>query len=122
MKYIISILILLSTSIAFADTRYCAELDKDDNVIRVIVCDSLEWLTQRLGGRWVETFMDKPDHNYAGKGYKFHKDKSNFAPKQPYASWSLDEKLKWQPPVAMPKDGKMYRWDEKTGDWTEAIR
>lgn len=25
---------------------------------------------------------------------------------------------KWEPPVAMPDDGKLYQWDEATTSWS----
>lgn len=31
-----------------------AELDADNRVLRVVVCDSLEWLQSRTPGTWVE--------------------------------------------------------------------
>ena len=55
--------------------------------------------------------------NYAGVG--FHYDPVNdwlYAP-QPFPSWTLDEEAKWQPPIAMPKDGSFYIWNEDTKNW-----
>ena len=36
-------------------SKYWAEIDSDNQVLRVVVCDSLEWLQNNLGGTWVET-------------------------------------------------------------------
>ncbi len=105
--------------------RYWAEIDKDNIVKRVIVCDDPDWPAKTLGGTWVETYMDKPDtHNYAGIGYKFETDKVNFSSPKLYPSWSLDEKAQWQPPVKMPdaKEGVMYQWDEATTSWKEVVK
>jgi len=33
----------------------------------------------------------------------------------------LDKAGNWQPPIAMPDDGKLYSWDEKAGEWVELI-
>jgi hypothetical protein len=57
--------------------------------------------------------------NYAGIGYTYQADIDAFVPPQPYASWTLDANAQWQPPVAMPTDGKMYSWDEATTSWIE---
>lgn len=39
-----------------------------------------------------------------------------FTAPQPYPSWIL-ENNKWVAPVAMPEDGKYYRWDESIQNW-----
>lgn len=48
--------------------RLLAELDDNGTVRRVIVCDSIEWAEEHLGGRWVETRYDDPTEKYAGIG------------------------------------------------------
>jgi hypothetical protein len=58
--------------------------------------------------------------NYAGIGYTYRADIDAFVPPQPYASWTLNANVQWQPPVAMPTDGTMespYTWDEATTSW-----
>ena len=56
--------------------------------------------------------------NYAGIGYTYDEQRDAFIPPQPYASWLLDEaSCLWVPPVPYPDDGKLYQWDETTGDW-----
>jgi hypothetical protein len=57
--------------------------------------------------------------NYAGIGYKYQSDIDAFVPPKPYASWTLDANTQWQPPVAMPTDGKMYSWNEESQTWVE---
>jgi len=58
--------------------------------------------------------------NYAGIGYTYDASKDAFIPPQPFASWTLNEtSCLWEPPVAYPDDGKMYRWDEDTTNWVE---
>lgn len=44
------------------------EIDGDRKVLRVVVCDSLAWLQERLGGTWVETTDTDPSEQYAGPG------------------------------------------------------
>jgi hypothetical protein len=60
--------------------------------------------------------------NYAGIGYTYRADIDAFVPPQPFASWTLNVDAQWEPPVAMPQDGKMYSWDESTTSWTEITR
>lgn len=55
--------------------------------------------------------------NYAGIGYTYNAVRDAFIPPQPYPSWTLDDDANWQPPVAMPTDGKMYSWNEQTQQW-----
>jgi hypothetical protein len=58
--------------------------------------------------------------NYAGLGYTYDRTRNAFIPPKPYASWTLNEdSCLWEPPVAYPTDGKMYRWDEETTNWVE---
>ena len=57
--------------------------------------------------------------NYAGIGYTYNADIDAFVAPKPYASWTLDANAQWQPPVAMPTDGKMYSWDEVAQTWVE---
>ena len=58
--------------------------------------------------------------NYAGIGYTYDRTRNAFIPPQPFASWTLNEdSCLWEPPVAYPTDGKMYRWDEDTTNWVE---
>lgn len=58
--------------------------------------------------------------NYAGIGYTYDLQRDAFIPPKPYSSWILNEQsCLWEPPVAMPDDGKMYSWDEATTNWVE---
>ena len=74
-----------------------------------------EWLEKTLGGEWVETVMDDTK-NYAGIGYTYDKEKDNFIAPQPYPSWKLNEKCRWEAPVERPK-GELVNWDEKGQKW-----
>ena len=50
---------------------YYAELDANQIVIRVIVADDPQWITDRLGGTWVETsdpYAEPTEVKYAGPG------------------------------------------------------
>lgn len=56
--------------------------------------------------------------NYAGIGYTYDAVRDAFIPPKPYPSWVLNEDTcLWEAPVAMPADGKLYRWDEATASW-----
>ena len=58
--------------------------------------------------------------NYAGIGYRYDPQRDAFIPPKPYPSWLLNEQTcLWEPPVAMPDDGKLYQWDEATTSWVE---
>lgn len=116
MKTIIICILLLYSSVVFADTKYFAEVDKNSVVKRVIVADSKEWCQQALGGTWIETFMNNTSKNYCGKGHEYWDSLQDFVEPQPFTSWELDEKHKWKAPTEMPKDG-IYNWDEDTLSW-----
>jgi hypothetical protein len=58
--------------------------------------------------------------NYAGIGFTYDRTKDAFIPPKPFASWVLNEDTcLWNAPVAMPDDGKFYKWDEATTNWVE---
>ena len=60
--------------------------------------------------------------NYAGVGYTYDRERDAFIPPKPYPSWTLnDETCLWDAPVAMPTDGKVYRWDEEQINWVEVV-
>ena len=106
--------------------RYLAEINSLTNeVIRVIVCNDKNWCETNLGGVWIETYKYSSDKKCAGKGMIYYQDKDNFASKQPYPSWTLDENCDWQPPIVIPNlteedkdNNKYYYWDEALGNWS----
>jgi hypothetical protein len=103
----------------------------DGVVQRVIVAENVEWCEANLGGTWVQTSYNTlagkhalggtPLHkNYAGIGSIF--DGVGFHAPQPFPSWTLDEETYvWEPPTAMPLDGKRYDWNETDLMWEEVI-
>lgn len=115
-KLIIISVFVLICNISYG-ARYFAEINQSSVVNRVIVAESVEWCNQHLGGNWIETFMDAPDKNYAGRGHDYYEIYKDFVAPTPYVSWVLDEKRKWKAPIAMPKDGKYYTWDETIFNW-----
>ena len=93
---------------------YFAQLDADNIVTRVIVCDSAVLCTRLFGGRWSET---KIGVNYAGIGYMYHLDHKAFSPPQRFPSWTLSaDKTTWVPPIVRPV-GIDIRWDEQANAW-----
>ena len=58
--------------------------------------------------------------NYAGIGYHYDPVADVFYAPQPYASWVISPlTFLWEAPVAMPKTGGPYSWDEATQSWIE---
>jgi hypothetical protein len=112
-----------------------AELDSNNVVLRVVVVDNKDtadaqgvekehigaaYLERLLGGTWKQTsYNGNFRKNYAGIGYTYNADLDAFVAPKPYPSWTLDADAKWQAPVPMPQDDKMYSWDEAAQAWTE---
>jgi hypothetical protein len=58
--------------------------------------------------------------NYAGIGYYYDSIRDAFIAPKPFPSWTLNEQsCLWQSPIPYPNDGKMYTWNEETGNWEE---
>lgn len=62
---------------------YFAEVDQTSLVTRVVVCDTVQYLLDRLGGLWSETKIADPVEAYAGIGYH----DIDFAPPHFLAEW-----------------------------------
>ena len=58
--------------------------------------------------------------NFAGIGFIYDVKKDVFIEPQPYPSWTLSADHLWEAPVAMPKTGGPYAWDEATTSWVLA--
>lgn len=105
-----------------------AEIDDNNIVIRVVVCDNndpngdegYQWLVDNLGGTWVKTsYNGNIRKNFAGAGHVYDQDRDAFVPPRPYESWVLNEDTcLWEPPHPYPLDGQNYIWDETTTSWT----
>jgi len=113
-----------------------AKLDENNVVTQVIVVANKDtadaegvekehigaaFCERLLGGVWKQTsYNGNIRKNYAGIGYTYDASRDAFIPLKPFNSWTLNEDTcQWQAPVAMPDDGKMYRWDEDTTSWVE---
>lgn len=115
-----------------------AQLDKNNVVLQVIVVNDKDTQTElgieseevgiafckKLFGentKWVQTSFNSSFRGcFAGVGSVYDSRTDVFLSPRPYLSWSFDNKAhKWNPPVAKPDDGKIYRWDEATTSWVE---
>jgi len=98
-----------------------AKLDSNNLVSQVVVlADDKDpnWLTERLGGNWIESTEQRK--NSAGIGMTYNSELDAFIPPKPFDSWVLDEETaQWEAPVEYPSDGKDYSWDEETTSWVE---
>lgn len=105
----------------------------DGKVTQVIVAepDFFETFVDSSPGTWIQTSYNtiggvhtqgkEPLRgNYAGIGYTYDAQNDVFYAPQPYPSWIISAPTWiWEAPVAMPTDGKPYKWDEPTLSWVE---
>jgi hypothetical protein len=109
----------------------------DGKVAQVIVAetDFFKTFVDTSPGAWVQTSYNtrggvhygqdgKTDGgvalrgNYAGVGYTYDQAHDVFYAPSPFPSWTLNQTTwLWEAPVAMPTDGKPYKWDEATKSW-----
>ena len=108
-----------------------AFLDSNNIVTEVIVGknegeDGIDW-EQHYGEFRGQTckrtsYNNNIRKNYAGIGYTYDSERDAFISPKPYASWVLNETTcRWDAPVAMPTDDKLYTWNEETINWVEII-
>lgn len=82
-----------------------AEIDNDNKVIRVLVCDNndpagdegYQWLIDNLGGTWIKTsYNGKIRKNFAGVGYTYDEVIDAFIEPEPTNVIGFDEETcKW---------------------------
>ena len=110
-----------------------AQIDENNIVTQVIVIEQDVVDTGLFGdpNSWIQTSYNTSGgvhllggtplrKNYAGIGYTYDSTRDAFIPPKPFNSWTLNEtSCLWEAPIAMPADGKMYRWDEDTTAWVE---
>jgi hypothetical protein len=98
------------------------KIDSNNVVTEGIVAEQ-DFINSGLVGDsflWVQTsYNNNFRKQYAGVGYTYDKGNDVFISPKPYASWTLDASFDWQPPTAMPNDGKSYSWNEDTTSWDE---
>ena len=56
---------------------------------------------------------------FAMLGGTYDKENDVFVARPNFPSWTLDSNHDWQPPTAMPDDGKKYTWNEYNRNWEE---
>ena len=97
---------------------YFAQLNENNIVtdVAVVQQEFLETNPDRYPGRWVETFYDDPNKQYAGLGMEYLEDDEDFRPQQPYPSWTWSNKT-WNPPTPRPSTGGPYKWSEEDLEW-----
>lgn len=84
-----------------------AEIDSENKVIRVIVCDNndpvgdegYQWLINNLGGTWIQTsYNSSIRYNFAGIGYSYDPIDDAFIAPMPQCGHEellLDDEKKW---------------------------
>jgi hypothetical protein len=99
-----------------------AKIDKDNIVTEVIVAEQDFINSGAVGDSflWVQTsYNSNFRKQFASIGGTYDKVNDVFISVKPFASWTLDASFDWQPPTAMPDDGKDYDWNEETKAWDE---
>ena len=113
-----------------------AEIDEEDNVLRVLVIEQAELNKGHWGdpANWIETSYNTREgqhreggtplrKNYASPGMKYDRVKDIFHISKPFPSWLFnEEKANWDPPVARPtptNNGSMPKdyWNEQAQQW-----
>ena len=93
-----------------------------NNIVEQVISADQSFINSGAVGdanAWLQTYTDGTIRkNFAGIGFVYDAKRDAFIPPQPYFSWSLNKNTcRWEPPVKIPIDGKMYAWDEKTKNW-----
>jgi hypothetical protein len=104
----------------------------DGKVVQVIVAEKefFDTFVDSSAGTWLQTSYNTHGNqhpegrplrgNYAGIGYTYDATNDVFYAPQPYPSWMLNNTTwLWEAPVAMPTDGKQYKWNESITNWEE---
>jgi hypothetical protein len=104
----------------------------DGKVTQVIVAEQefFDTFVDSSPGTWLQTSYNTRGNqhpegrplrgNYAGIGYTYDSINDVFYAPQPYPSWILNNTTwLWEAPVAMPTDGKKYKWNESITNWEE---
>jgi hypothetical protein len=104
----------------------------DGKVIQVIVAEQefFDTFVDSSPGTWIQTSYNTHGNqhpegrplrgNYAGIGYTYDAINDVFYAPQPFPSWILNNTTwLWEAPVAMPTDGKVYKWNESITNWEE---
>lgn len=104
---------------------------RDGVVVEVVVAEPefFDTFVDSSAGEWIQTSYNTHGgvhlkggtplrKNYAGIGMVYDADKDAFHDPQPYPSWTLNsETCLWEPPVPMPTDSQLYKWNEGSQSW-----
>ena len=94
-----------------------------NNIVTEVIVSEKDFINSGVVGDeflWIQTsYNNNFRKNFAGVGYTYDVAKNIFIAPKPYSTWSLDSNNDWQPPTAMPDDGKYYTWNEATTNWEE---
>ena len=112
--------------------KYCARLDSSNVVKTIYVIEDDIGNTEENGSNFLRSLYNTSDvfkqtyragtqrKNFATIEGVYDSTRDAYIPKQPYASWTLDESTcQWVCPVTEPTDGKHYEWNETTQTWDE---
>jgi len=104
----------------------------DGKVTQVIVAEKefFDTFVDSSPGTWIQTSYNTHGNqhpegrplrgNYAGLGYTYNATNDVFYAPQPFPSWILNNTTwVWEAPVAMPTDGKNYKWNKSITNWEE---
>jgi hypothetical protein len=114
-----------------------AEIDEQNKVVRVLVCDDndpngdegYQWLMETFGGHWIKCSYNTKQGihilggtplraNYPGYGWIYNEEFDIFTTPQPYPSWNLNTVTgQWQAPTPYPSGDGMYQWVEDDLNW-----
>lgn len=99
-------------------SEYYAALDKDGNVMNIVVgndgglAEALLMMLPKAAN--VVQVTEDMGTAYIGGDLR----DGRFRAPKPYPSWVWDESIwSWAAPVAYPNDDKTYTWDESNGQW-----
>ena len=100
-----------------------------DGIVTEVIVAEQDFIDTHCTGTWIQTSYNTYGgvhsqggtplrKNFAGKGFTYDSSADVFYAPKPYESWKLNTTTYlWEPPVAYPKDGKVYSWNEKTTSW-----
>ena len=96
----------------------------ENNLVTQVIVAEQDFINSGIMGDsflWIQTsYNDNFRKNFAGVGFTYDATRDAFIPPKPYPSWTLvEDTCQWQPPTAMPDDGKEYSWNEETTAWIE---
>jgi hypothetical protein len=115
-----------------------AKLDNNNRVIAVHVVNNdvitidgneseqagIDFLTSLHGhNNWKQTSYNNSFRGkFAAINDFYDETLDEFIVPKTWASWVFNETtFQWEPPIPMPLDNKMYKWNEKTLSWDEVI-